>query len=71
MNKQQQSSTLVMALAIISATMLVSTVIVEAFDLFDDAEAKRRKPRKHDFTLPETIWIPVSLPNPTILNQLV
>jgi hypothetical protein len=41
MNKQQQSSTLVMALAIIAATMLVSTVIVEALDLIDDAEAKK------------------------------
>ena len=41
MNKQQQSSTLVMALAFIAATMLVSTVIVEALDLIDDAEAKK------------------------------
>ena len=41
MNKQQQGSTLVMALAIIAATMLVSTVIVETLDLFDDAEAKK------------------------------
>jgi len=49
MNKEQ-SSTLVMALAIIAATMLVSTVIVEALDLFDDAEAKKikiKKPKKH------------------------
>jgi hypothetical protein len=38
MNKQQ-SSTILMALAFIAATMLVSTVIVEALDLFDDAEA--------------------------------
>jgi hypothetical protein len=30
-----------MALAIIAATMLVSTVIVEALDLIDDAEAKK------------------------------
>ena len=30
-----------MALAIIAATMLVSTVIVETLDLFDDAEAKK------------------------------
>jgi hypothetical protein len=43
MNKQQQSSTLVMALAIIAATMLVLTVIVETLDLFDDAEAKKSK----------------------------
>ena len=46
MNKQQQSSTLVMALAIIAATMLVSTVIVEAFDLIDDAEAKKGEKTK-------------------------
>jgi hypothetical protein len=45
MNKQQ-SSTLVMALAIIAATMLVSTVIVEALDLIDDAEAKVGKRKK-------------------------
>ena len=40
-----------MALAIIAATMLVSTVIVEVLDLFDDAEAKKgektKKPKKH------------------------
>ncbi len=42
MNKQQ-SSTLVTALAIIAATMLVLTVIVETLDLFDDAEAKKSK----------------------------
>jgi hypothetical protein len=35
-----------MALATIAATMLVSTVIVEALDLFDDAEAERKKPNK-------------------------
>jgi hypothetical protein len=49
MNKYQ-SSTLLMALAIIAATMLVSTVIVEALDLFDDAEAKKikiKKAKKH------------------------
>ena len=40
-NNQQQSSTILMALAIIAATMLVSTVIVETLDLFDDAEAKK------------------------------
>jgi hypothetical protein len=40
MNKQQ-SSTLVMALAIIAATMLVSTVVVKTLDLFDEAEAKK------------------------------
>jgi hypothetical protein len=41
-----------MALAFITATMLVSTVIVEALDLFDDAEAKKgdkpKKPRQHN-----------------------
>ncbi len=30
-----------MTLAIIAATMLVSTVIVETLDLIDDAEAKK------------------------------
>jgi hypothetical protein len=43
MNNQQQCSTILMALAIIAATMLVSTVIVEALDLIDDAEAKKGK----------------------------
>jgi hypothetical protein len=72
MNKQQQSSTLVMALAIIAATMLVSTVIVEALDLFDDAEAIRKKAkRRHDFTLPDTTWIPISLLTNDIQKQLV
>ena len=42
MNKEQQSSTIFMALAIIAATMLVSTVIVEALDLIDDAEALKQ-----------------------------
>ena len=56
--------------AVFAASMLAISVVAEALDLFDDAEAKRKK-RKHDFTLPETIWIPVSLPNPSILNQLV
>jgi hypothetical protein len=45
MNKQQ-SSTILMALAFIAATMLVSTVIVEALDLIDDAEAKKSKEKK-------------------------
>jgi hypothetical protein len=35
-----------MTLAIIAATMLVSTVIVETLDLFDDAEAKKSKQKK-------------------------
>jgi hypothetical protein len=43
MVNKQQSSTLVMALAIIAATMLVLTVIVETPGLFDDAEAKKSK----------------------------
>jgi hypothetical protein len=41
-NKEQQSSSLLMALAIIAATMLVSTVVVETLDLFDDAEPKKK-----------------------------
>ena len=45
MNKYQSSSLLI-ALAIIAATMLVSTVIVEALDLIDDAEAKVGKRKK-------------------------
>jgi hypothetical protein len=54
MNKQQ-SSHLVMALAIIAATMLVSTVVAEVLDLFDDAEAqtkKSKKPKKDDHSSP-------------------
>ena len=35
-----------MALAFIAATMLVSTVIVEALDLIDDAEAKKEEKTK-------------------------
>jgi hypothetical protein len=42
MNKYQ-SSTLLMALAIIAATMLVSRVVVETLSLFDDAEANKSK----------------------------
>jgi hypothetical protein len=42
MNKQQ-SSTLIMALAFIAATMLVSSVVVETLDLIDDAESKKSK----------------------------
>ena len=45
MNKQQ-SSTILMALAFIAATMLVSSVVVETLDLFDDAEAIRKHPKK-------------------------
>jgi hypothetical protein len=57
--------------AVFAASMLSISVVVEA--LFDDAEAGRKKGKKSkkDFTLPETILIPVSLPNPSILNQLV
>jgi hypothetical protein len=59
--------------AVFAASMLSISVVVEALDLFDDAEALRKKSKKgkKDFTLPETILIPVSLPNPSILNQLV
>ena len=46
MTNKQQSSTLVMTLAIIAATMLVSTVVVETLDLFDDAEAKKETKEK-------------------------
>ena len=45
MNKQQ-SSTLIMALAFIAATMLISSVVVETLDLFDDAEAKKTTKEK-------------------------
>ena len=38
----KDNDTLVMALAVIAATMLVSTVIVEVLDLIDDAEAKKQ-----------------------------
>jgi hypothetical protein len=59
--------------AVFAASMLSISVVVEALDLFGDAEALRKKGKKSkkDFTLPETILIPVSLPNPSILNQLV
>jgi hypothetical protein len=42
----KDNDTLVMALAIIAATMLVSTVIVEVLDLIDDAEAKKGEKTK-------------------------
>jgi hypothetical protein len=42
----KDNDTLVMALAIIAATMLVSTVIVEALNLIDDAEAKKGEKTK-------------------------
>lgn len=54
--------------------MLSISVVVEALDLFGDAEAIRKKGKKgkKDFILPEVpIVVPVSLPNPSILNQLV
>ncbi|MDF2768275.1 MAG: hypothetical protein K0S91_1110 [Nitrososphaeraceae archaeon] len=35
-----------MALAIIAATMLVSSAVVEVLDLFDDVEAIRKHPKK-------------------------
>ena len=60
-------------IVIAAATMLVASVVVEA--LFDDADALRKKGKKSkkskaDFTVPEPVLIPVSLPNPSILNQL-
>ena len=73
MNNKDQRLIFVMA-AVFAASMLAVSVVVEALDLFDDAEAIRKKPKKgkkHDFILPETTWIPVSLPNPSILNQVV
>ena len=45
MNKHQ-SSTLLMTLAIIAASMPVLLVTVEALDLFDDAKAKEIKKTK-------------------------
>jgi hypothetical protein len=58
--------------AVFAASMLSISVVIEALDLFEDAEARRKKGKKSkDFTLPETILIPVSLPNLSILNQLV
>ena len=49
-------------------TMLAASVVVEA--LFDDADARRKK-SKFDLTAPEPVFIAVSLPNPSILNELV
>lgn len=48
-------------------TMLAASVVVEA--LFDDADARRKKPKKSkfDFTVPEPVLIPVSLPNPVLV----
>jgi hypothetical protein len=40
------SALVCMALAFIAATMLVSSVVVETLDLFDDAEAKEIKKTK-------------------------
>ena len=55
--------------AVFAASMLAVSVVVEA--LFDDAEAKRRKPKKgKDFTLPDTTWIPISLLTNDIQKQL-
>ena len=42
----QQSSSLLMALTFIAATTLVSSVVVETLDLFDDAEAKKGEKTK-------------------------
>jgi hypothetical protein len=59
--------------AVFAASMLAISVVIETLDLFGDAEAKnKRKKRKADFILPEVpIVVPVSLPSPSILNQLV
>lgn len=61
--------------AVFAASMLAISVVVEALDLFGDAEARKKKGKKSkdkvDFTLPDTTWIPISLPSPSILNQLV
>ncbi len=59
--------------AVFAASMLSISVVVEALDLFGDAEARRKKSKKSkDFILPEVpIVVPVSLPSPSILNQLV
>ena len=72
MNNKDQRLIFVIA-AVFAASMLAVSVVVEALDLFDDADAIRKKPKKpkKDFILPEMTWIPVSLPNPSILNQVV
>jgi hypothetical protein len=62
--------------AVFAASMLAISVVAEALDLFDDAEARKKgkksKKGHADFTLPEVpILVPISLPSPTILNQLV
>jgi hypothetical protein len=60
--------------AVFAASMLAISVVIETLDLFGDAEAKKRKKGKGkaDFILPEVpIVVPVSLPSPSILNQLV
>ena len=63
--------------AVFAASMLAISVVIETLDLFGDAEAKRKRSKGGkgggDFILllPETIWIPVNLPSPSILNQLV
>jgi hypothetical protein len=54
-----------MTLAIIAATMLVSTVIVETLDLFDDAEAnkgEKSKSKKKDGG-EEKMRVTIPLPN--------
>ena len=53
--------------AVFAASMLAVSVVVEAF--FDDADARRKS--KKNFIISEPILIPISLPNPSILNQLV
>jgi hypothetical protein len=57
--------------AVFATSMLSISVVVEALDLFDDAEAIRKKSKKrHDFILPDMTWIPVSLLTNDIQKQL-
>jgi hypothetical protein len=58
--------------AVFAASMLSISVVVEALDLFGDAEALRKKSKKgkKDFTLPDTTWIPISLLTNDIQKQL-
>ena len=74
MNNNNDKRLMFVIAAVFAASMLAVSVVIEALDLFGDAEAKRKKPKKGkaDFILPEVpILIPVSLPSPGILNQMV
>jgi hypothetical protein len=59
--------------AVFAASMLSISVVIEALDLFDDAEAreKRRRGSRADTILPDTTWIPISLLTNDIQKQLV